>query len=266
MKILKLLEAKFAKPEYAYHATKAVHLKSILTHGLIPNKEEGGYGSDEEASAGYALTSLPGVYFARDYRDAVYISRDLYGPSIIVVAKIQTRDSELDEDRLVTNVIKESKISQMVRKIYKEFDYNFDEYGDEIEDRLDSLIHTKTEEIIAELTTVFKMDARAISNVMEDIHNYVRAVVDIIPTDEYEQNDPHEVKEYQNILTKKLKSIQHHDLEHKFTTFKINKPIGYSGANKIVGFVCPATRKYWGDMGDALGPLIRTKHPMEIIK
>lgn len=272
MKLKTLLEAKFAKTEYAYHATLADNLSSILKLGLIPNKLEGGYGSEDQSDVGYELTPLSGVYFTKSAKSAEFITHNLNGRPIIVVAKIQTRDSDLDEDRLVANVVRENAIKGQIELLMRDYQDEYDtidldEYSDEISAELQELIKKESRKILSRLISEFDMHEKVEMNVFDDIINYVTAITDFVTAYYYgEHQYSDDIKRYQNILTKKLKNIQHGSSKHVFDTFKIDKPIGYSGANRIVGFVCLDTEKYWGDYGDVKGNLIKVKRPLEILE
>lgn len=276
MKLKTLLEAKFAKPEYAYHATKATNLKSILKHGLIPNKMEDGYGSDETSDVGYSLTALDGVYFTKSAKEAEMIMKSLYDEAIIVILKLQYRDSELDEDRLIQYITKENKIKGKVNNIFDKYrdeagddhDYYDPQWPEEINDDLDALVDSETERILNWISAEYSTDQRLIHNVREPLHNYIKSIVDFIAEPyfgDYNYDDS-DIKQYQNILVKKLKNIQHGDNKGNFHTFKINKTIGYSGANRIVGFVHTSNGKGWGDIGDVSGNIVKVKHPLEILE
>lgn len=274
MKLKTLLEAKFAKTEYAYHATKATNLKSILKHGLIPNKMEDGYGSDETSDVGYSLTALDGVYFTKTAKEAEMIMKSLYDEAIIVVLKLQYRDSELDEDRLIQYITKENEITSKVKSIYSKYmdenghDYYDFQWPEEINDDLDALVDSETQNILNWISTEYSPDKRLIYNIKAPLHNYIKSIIDFITGPHFgDYNyDESDIKRYQSILVKKLKNLQHGENKGNFHTFKIDKTIGYSGANRIVGFVHISNGKGWGDIGDVSGNIVKVKHPLEILE
>lgn len=274
MKLKTLLEAKFAKTEYAYHATKATNLKSILKHGLIPNKMEDGYGSDETSDVGYSLTALDGVYFTKTAKEAEMIMKSLYEEAIIVILKLQYRDSELDEDRLVEYITKENKLTREVNSIFSkymdenDYDYYDRQWPKEINNDLSDLANSETQRILKWISTEYSPDKRLIYNIKAPLLNYIKSLIDFItgPLFGDHNYDDSDIKQCQNFLVKKLKNLQHGKNKGNFHTFKINKTIGYSGANRIVGFVHISNGKGWGDIGDVSGNIVKVKHPLEILE
>ena len=92
-----LIEGKFSTPIYAYHATDKKHLKSILKHGLIPNKSDGGYGSEEISDIGYSKAPMTGVYYTESAKDAINIAKSLHTNSaVVIVMKIEKREGIFD--------------------------------------------------------------------------------------------------------------------------------------------------------------------------
>lgn len=250
MKILNLLEAKFVPTSYAYHATKAEHVPSILKHGLVPNHRDGGYGSSDTSSLGIPLTPLSGTYLTYSSKEAKYISRDvdMEGGGIVVICKIQSRTAELDEDRMEKIIDLRNVHSWFVRKL-KENDHQ-----------------PFTEEQIISFATIHADDMlnnEALSQVNQKMKDALHpaVVTHLISFLRYVQQnqigdgdnvDFSDIKRTQNTLTKKLKNLAHNDI-NKFHTIKIDKPIGFSGANKIVGLYNPNTQIGWGDIGTFKG-------------
>lgn len=255
MKIQTILaEAKFAKPEYAYHATNMDNLKSILKHGLVPNYRSGGYGSEETSTAGYSLTPLTGVYFTRNATDALYIAKGLSGKNIIIVAKIQPKQVEVDEDRIIITLLGES---EFLRKLRNLFGPNApDEYADT--DEFKKLITKYTNDILSKSD----IGDRGNRNAFPYIANYLKNLAEFYfgyDTDETK------VKESQNEVTKALRLLAH---KHKNVhhTFKINTTVGFSGANRIVGIYDLTDDIAWGDIADLKGYEYHTvDNPMNIL-
>lgn len=271
MKIQKLIEAKFSKTQYAYHATAIENLRSIIKNGLVPNYKEGGYGSSEQSSTGYTLTPLRGVYLTRNHRDAIEISKLLENPSgmgAVIVCKIQPQQAELDEDRLIGGVIDERKFGMQVRdklESASEDDLNdensFHNMGKEADEFIDNYI----ENHILPYIKKYNLEERAIEHILPFIREYLRHVTIFIMDTVYggpEFED--ELKIAQNKLTRQLRAITKKDpKEHH--TFKLDSKIGFSGANRIVGIYFPMDKLGWGDLGGLSGFVVHTYNtPIEL--
>jgi hypothetical protein len=248
-----LLEAKFSKPTYAYHATKLKHVPSILKHGLIPNKSEGGYGSDEQDSAlGYSLTALPGTYFTSKPKAALSIATSFTEAMAIIVCKVQRNGSAtLDEDRMKT-LTRVSDFIYAIRKQFRDYFLDQEEYEDIYKD-IDEFVDRHVEQILKSMTAIgsplqmaTKAHAAEIKKILSDYFDHVA---------EYALHDTgneHALKYQENQLTLKLrnyirtKNDPDDELGH---TFKINEPIGFSGANRIVGIFNVQTNIGYGDLG-----------------
>jgi len=271
MKILNLLEAKFSKSEYAFHATDGNNLKSILKHGLIPNKNEGGYGSDDYSEVGYELTPLSGVYFTTKFNDAKYIARSISYDSIIIIAKIQSRNTEIDEDRLISDIIPERYFRKTILDAVRPFkdkygNIDFANHSEKIDRIINDILQDIVNDVISSMKRTYKVSEKIIHYVRQDIIEYVSALMDYILNDlngEHLYSD--NLKNKQNTLTKKLKNIQHQN-RGTFHTFKIDQTIGFSGANRIVGIYSPENNKGWGDTSPVIGNVIQVKHPLEVIQ
>lgn len=250
MKILELLsEGKFSKSEYAYHATKGEHLRSILKQGLIPNKSENGYGSGEiSLGAGYSLSPLAGVYFSRKPYDVEAICKGYGGAALIIICMIQPQDIEMDEDRLTDDVIEEEylykNINRHIRNFLEKESNNYD-LADFTEEHVNKYAEEYTNNIIKE--KLFDLDSRLLTNIKPDLKNYIIAIVDfVIATESGLEVDDSSIKMYQEKLTQKLRSLAK---DKKQNTFKINKIIGFKGSNKIIGIYNRETGEGWGDLG-----------------
>lgn len=246
MKILQILEAQFAKPQYAYHATKAEHIPSILKHGLIPNKREGGYGSADTSTIGIPLTPLSGTYLTYSAKDAKYISYDVGGNDggIVVICKVQNRAADLDEDRMEKIIDLRQIFSWFVKELKAK---NFKPFT---EDQIAQYATKKADEIL-EQPTFFKSDLKMIDALRPALIDHLKVFLTYVQQNQLDQEHMgfDQIKNTQNILTKKMKTLAHKNTKD-FHTFKIDHPIGFSGANKIVGLYNPNTNIGWGDIGD----------------
>lgn len=256
MKILKLLEAKFIQPVYSYHATTSNNLKSIISNGLVPNysgnknvkgsSQKGGYGSGEFSAFGYPLTSLSGIYLTDNPKTAKSISTAIGDDSsygIIVICKVQPRQTELDEDRLSADIIQERKLLHTIIDKVRKFPNGKKDFTD---DERVKFSEQYTKHILKTSLDIGLSD-KTISNVTPSIHNYIKALVDFWYDEDGTQNSQN-VKHAQHELTVKLKSAKEKDPTNHYT-FKLNAPIGFSGANKIVGIYNPRSGIGWGDLG-----------------
>lgn len=243
-----LTEAKFAKPEYAYHATGADNLKSILKNGLVPNFKEDGYGSNETSDFGYSLTPLKGIYFTRKAKDAVFIAKSLMGEAIILICKIQSKQAELDEDRMNAAVLQEKKFLSTLRiALRNDYDFNMESFVESGE--IDNIVSNHAKEVVSGL----KLDERGKEAAFDSIVRHLNNLADFyIDTETGGGWDESKLKASQNDVTKALRLLAHSDKETHHT-FKINAPVGFSGANKIIGIYNIETRLGWGDLGDLSG-------------
>jgi hypothetical protein len=262
MKILNLLsEGKFAKPEYMYHATKLEHLPSILKHGLIPNKEEGGYGSEEQSAVmGYSQYPLSGVYFTRKAQDAVSIAKTFFDEMVIVVCKIQEKTTELDEDQLV-HVIDEANLKNKLRMEIGDYDkYERDGFDDR---QQQELAEKYTQHVID--TNLNHLHPKMIQHVYKYVFAYVLSLVHFYVNSEIDHDfDDSEVKANQQIMSKQLRALTNDKRLSK--TLKVDATIGFSGANKIVGLYDINTRVGWGDLGGLKNYEFHTvKSPQELL-
>jgi len=246
MKITTLLrEGKFIKSNYAYHATNLTHLQSILKHGLVPNKSEGGYGSHETSTMGYSLAPLHGVYMTASAKDALFIAKSIEGSSIVVVCKIQPRDVEMDEDRLSADIVDERHLAKELRIITKDAYTNDKEFDEAAQDKF----AREYAQFIVEHKLSF-LDHRLIGNAYAAVLNYIKALVYFYVDSEGGAFDDSGIKIHQEELTKKLRKFATDNIDKAGKTFKLPKPIGFSGANKIVGIYDVDNRIGWGDIGD----------------
>ena len=250
MKITDILtEGKFSKSMYAYHATKNEHLRSILKHGLIPNKSEDGYGSEDTSDAGYSLQALPGIYFTRRGRDARDIAKHIDGDgAIVIVCKIQPQDTEIDEDRFSGDIISEPKLTAAIRgDVQKMTNGNVEDYTDEM---IDAFSRSYSQHVI--VTQLSHLNRKLLLNIENDMYEYIKALTTFVTSESGGFVDESDIKKYQIILTKKLRSLSKKEPD-RHHTFKITKPIAYSGSNRIVGFYAPFANngrgKGWGDLG-----------------
>lgn len=274
-----LLESRFS-PILAYHATSGKYLRSIVKNGLVPNKSAGGWGSSEYSSYGTSSKSMAGVYFTRDVKTAQYITGDVVEtdvePRLIVVCAVQERSAELDED--VSTVIFD--VSGVYRKAHHYVYTNFDMLKNQ--PTLDML-----ESIIPEVENyIFNKKGDWLNQIFED-HPVLEGIKDkILPTlmvmykaavrhsiiTEYLIDDRKMIAQTEeqlrqaidkvNRTVKKLSYIKQHE------SFKINKTIGFSGANRIIGLIITNYGLAWGKVPPELASKVDEKFntPAELVK
>lgn len=262
MKIQNILsEAKFSRPEYAYHATSANNLKSILKNGLVPNFKDDGYGSNETSEFGYTLAPLKGIYFTRKAKDAVFIAKSLMGETIILICKIQPKQVELDEDRMNTAVLEERRfLAALKSSLRQDFDFNVEKFVES--GAVDKIVAAHVSHVLTNL----KMDERAKKNAGQYISKHLNNLADFYVETKTGGNwDEIALKASQNEVTKALRLLAHKDKETHHT-FKINANVGFSGSNRIVGIYNIETRLGWGDLGDLDGYAYHiVKNPLQIL-
>lgn len=267
MKIRDILtEGKFAKSVYAYHATYKKYLKSILKHGLIPNRNEGGYGSDEVSDIGYSKAPMDGVYFTYSRQDAKSIATSLHTTSpVIIVMKVQKRASVFDEDELVgPRGIDERALIKIITTELKTKDISYTDVQyspEENEDFLNSLhnllysnIHKRVED---------KLSKKIADHVSNDIDGYVSNIIDIYF--EFNNQDDTEIRNHINNLSKKLRMMYHKNTS--IERGRVVEPITFSGASRIVGVYDIETNTSWGDVGGFQGQSYNAyDSPMKLLK
>lgn len=247
MKIQALLEAKFSPTNYAYHATMGENLRSILKHGLIPNKRDDGYGSDDSGLAfGYSLTPLKGIYFTRKRADAETIAKHIDLNALIIICKIQPQDMELDEDRLTGDIVDEDYLARKFRRSTAEI-YDKEEITDEY---LTKFSQDYAQDIIKKQFD--NLDHRLLASIYGDLVTYIKVLLQYHLDADMGSFDETDIKKYQTILTKKLRTLVKSNKSTNHT-FKINKTLTFSGANKIVGIYNPSSKVGWGQLGDFEG-------------
>lgn len=244
-----IVEAKFTKPIYAYHATKAEYLHSIIKNGLIPNKSENGYGSDESSSEfGYSLQSLPGVYFSRIAKNSINIAKSFSEPSIIVVCKIQPNQLDLDEDEVATVLVNERQLLRELVAIAKEqFNLDYEKFMESGKDEEFAKQYAtniiKTNEIINKQNQEFKKVA------YDALYQYIFTLVDMFAA--IGHIDETDAREQKNKLTKVMRRLFKQDTS--YDNLKLDSAIGFSGSNKIVGMYSVDANIGWGDLGQLKG-------------
>lgn len=250
-----LLEAK-SEPIVAYHTTMLNHLKSLLKKGLVPNHSKDGYASNAHSSTGYTLAALPGVYFNKDAGDAEQLAKDFStdenAEPMIVVCQVQPKTGSLDEDRLVSDVLRETLVYRRFKQLAKEGQLDDEAYRSYVQNILTNLKDTAT--------------PQALKNAAPHIYNYAKALGAFIleNTPETEQD----LKKSQEVLTFKLKSLlTNKDTKHTGNSFKVTEPVSFSGSNRIIGIYLPLQRSGWGKLGaferDAYH---KYKSPMEMLQ
>jgi hypothetical protein len=262
MNISELLEAKFAKEKTLYyHGTGAKYLKSILKQGLIPNKMEGGFGSEEkDISFDYELTPLDGVYITSHIGRATIAAKDASQSTesdpIIFVISGQSRENLIDEDQIFF------ELNKIIAKLVSDFNYEHSyEPGDEdVEDFASSTIEVAMKHLkdkAQKNSSTIHVDS-VLNHVKPEIESYVNELI----SSSLEGNSP-DIKHLQSVLTKKLRTL--FIKSGAANSFRLEKTIGFSGATKIVGIVNLGTGLGWGETGT-----LRVKHhvpqPMHIIQ
>lgn len=257
MKILNILSEAYTDTIYAYHATKPQFLRSILKQGLIPNKNDVGYGSTEvSGSFGYSLKSLPGIYFTADYTRAEHIGK-MYGDSpIIIIAKISKSTIEMDEDNIASSIVDERNLIKDIRQNEKNILKNPDAY-----------ISKKLNDIL-KLPEMQKLNPKVIENVKNDLYGYLKTLImsqasdDDMGSNEFNQK----IRQYQETITKKLRHISQND-DSGYLSFKVQNPVTFSGKNRIVGIYNLLSYVGWGDLGEfERDAYHKVKSPIELIK
>lgn len=279
MKIQNLLESRF-KPILAYHATSGKHLRSIIKNGLIPNKSEGGWGSKDLSDYGTNNRAMAGVYFTKDVRIAQSITSDVvnsdHEPRLIVVCSVQERSAEADED--ITTAI------FGVSTVYAKADYYIHHNFDMLENppdihMLEYIIPEVEEEILNKknkwIDEIFEkhQELQPIRNkIMPAILDMYRATIRHSIISNYLQDETQLINKTENRLrdsidkvnrvVKKLVHIKNQE------TFKINKVIGFSGADKIVGLIITNYGYAWGVIPPELQDKAKRVYntPMEMLK
>lgn len=242
-----LIERKKETQSYAYHTTRQRYLQSILKHGLVPNYNSGGYGSDETSrETGLPLTALPGVYFSKSSRNAISISHGMHNAGLIVIAKITQKSSEADEDRMgeIFNIAT-GRFSAIDKKILSN------------QSSLESMAHSRTLNIIDKIKNLYNIDARGLSILEPLIYEYNFLILEFTrdyKQKKYDNEYINKIKNLQNTLTKKLKFIANRkNNDESAETFKIDNTISFSGRNRIVGLYLLNDRIGWGDLGELNG-------------
>ncbi len=254
-------EAKFAKEKkYFYHGTGGTYLRSILKNGLIPNKMEDGYGSDETDSRfEIQLTPLAGVYMAKDRIVAITAAKEMSyktkSDAIVFVIKAQEREAFVDEDYVSASI--HDTISKNVTKLLNQNDYQIsdDLFHDFVREQVKTCMNIIWGKMV---TPKNKQHYEKLKPFLEkDLKAYITILVDSAI-----EEQPANIKAEQDTLTKRLRTLNYGDTPSG--SVRIDKVIGFSGATKIVGVYNLTTGLYWGDVG-ALPGKYEVKHPMQIL-
>lgn len=274
-----LVESRFS-PILAYHATSGKYLRSIVKNGLVPNKSTGGWGSSDYSSYGTSSKSMAGVYFTRDVKTAQYITGDVVNsdvePRLIVVCAVQERSAELDEDistaifdvsgvyrkanyyvRTNFDMLKHQPTLDSLEVIIPEVeDYIFNKKGDWLHNIFDGYPELKKikENILPTLMQMYKAAIR--HSVIEGYLIDDRKL--IAQTEEQLRQAIDKV----NRTVKKLSYIKQHE------SFKINKTIGFSGADRIIGLIVTNYGLAWGKVPPELRSKVNDTFstPAELVK
>ena len=249
--ILQLINEAETQKIYAYHASSANNLKSIVTNGLIPNKEKGGYGDGEKSTGGYELKAMAGTYFYKDSYKALQLGKTMAGKngndSVVVVAKIQPKTAEMDEDRLNDDEILNDKL---VIKLAR------DGVGA-------NELYSEAMSLLVQNLQAKGLNTKTIKAAIPTAQEYVKSLIAFATNGSPEQENA--MRYSKNELTKRLKKLVVSDGNQ--VSFKINEPITYSGANKIIGLLMIGSGVAWGDVGELERNVSsRVRTPAELIR
>lgn len=244
-----LIEAKFTPTIYAYHATRAEYLYSIIKNGLIPNKSENGYGSDEYSSEfGYSLQSLSGTYFTTKAKNSIHIAKSFAEEAIIVVCKLQPNQIDLDEDEVTAKIVDEKKLLKiLIATLKNEFDFDYEKFANS--NRPEEIAKQYAADIIETNPTISKQNQQFKKISYDAIYQYILSLIEMFTT----SGSINETlaRGQKNKLTKTMRRLFKRD--GGYINLKLDSHIGFSGANKIVGLYSIDANFGWGDLGDLAG-------------
>lgn len=249
MNILNLLEAKFSKPIYAYHASKRSNLNSIIKNGLIQNKKLGGYGSGGTTRWGTPLTPLTGIYFCNNIPDADTIAFEINetDPAVIIICQIQLETAYMDEDSLI------DFYDTYNDKIYDLVKTSFFGRTKQLHDISNNIIEQQIESIISKMMSYtslkninFNQNKEVYKNSLRD---YIYSIIEYLKNkNEITLLNFRKMEEKLTIRLKNLLKASNKSNDNILKTFRVVQPIGFNGANKIVGIYDYSTNYYWGNI------------------
>lgn len=246
MKILTLLEkAKFAKSKMiAYHGTDIRNLHSILKNGLLKNHGDTGLGRGENSDLGFTFDPHEGVYATAMYLKAVNFAKDVAGEdnSLIVVLQVQNKSINLDEDEIFSLLkLTENMILGHIEDLrYIEDDEELDEKFNEV---IDDIHHFAMKALPIQLAK-YNVKEKTIEHVVRNANKYVRSMIEEIVDANLDYREA-DIRDEQEKLLKLFKHAVRSDMD-TLNIFQIPAHVGFRGANKIIGFIAPHTRKAWG--------------------
>lgn len=260
-------EARFDQPIMAFHGTRPEYLRTILSQGLVPQKNPGfgssGGGGDYNS---HSLSPVGGVYFTTDYG---YAEHAVSTPNkLIVVASLQPKSFFADEDSVIFNFNKAlrkevptardlvetyylvnvdndvSEVIGLVREIISSLPNDQREMVKQSTRGFDSIVavvKTWLTRKIAHLKASGELRPSAfrgilsVSNVNPDqIQQLENSIIEDIPRTNSAESDFNSAMETLTIILRKTAMQNMGDRMH---TFRIPMAVGYRGNNKIVGVV-----------------------------
>lgn len=254
--ILLLEKAKFAKEKtIAYHGTSGSRLRSILKHGLIP-QESDGYGSSVGGtSTKRDMSSLGGIYLTTDIRlarlAATQVTKNRKDSSkLIVVVEVEKRTSVLDEDDIDSILeiqvmwklhnsnypvgSEESMFSLLHDEKYKKEIIELTKEGFKRKGVSDNALNGYDDKIFTLLESYY--GRRIAHSIDEGRFNWRRRenkeLFDNIGKNA--QDYENEYRKALNTLTRRFKNVLTSEDESP-RSFRVDDPITFRGANKIVG-------------------------------
>lgn len=265
MHINALLEkAKFAKEKIiAYHGTDVRNLRSILKHGLVKNHGEDGLGRGKTSSLGYTYDPHDGVYATTRLAKAINFSRDVAKGdtySLVVVLQVQKKSIHLDEDEIFS--ILELREVVILDRI--------DELRDNVED--DEQLNSEADELIRELHLQamgamkkrlqrYNVDSNTIQHISKNANEIVLSMITKLIDGRLEHVEV-DIREEQERLLKMFKHATRNDMD-TLNVFQIPDNVNYRGANKIIGFIKPDTKRAWG--AEIPDGFTKVRHPSELL-
>jgi len=274
--IINLVEAKIDSPIVALHGTSSEYVSSILSQGLIPQKNTGfgsGLGGDMHRRS---MDSVGGVYLTTDVTyartAAAQVTKEMYNP-LFVITSVQPKSFYEDEDNIVGNF--ERGMKQVTRGGFgPDLKRVFSTYYDVVHDN--DLSSYVSNAILANLSQeqkeLLSRNSRAKDLVVEFVEKWTQRVLshavttergleykfgDILRTKGLDRDRTVDIasdilinlprqqqaeQEYMRIIEKLTVALKRHAYSPNregdmFRSFRIDGPIGYRGNNKIIGIV-----------------------------
>jgi len=252
--------AKFSKPVIAYHGTDARNLRSILKKGLLPDQPVSDITGKGKRKAKNIVGTvehrswLPhsGVYFTRDIVNGV-VNAQTFKKPLLIIAQVQIKDSLPDEDlikvpnsdsllsqvlayRLDIDSAKDSKTLKLRDAFLKSIDPDYKRRKNlqELQELALEVMLREWERNIAQAAAKNKTTLKWLVSSYHKLsgnHEPMPVNVRPMPVALAEQR----LRESLASLLGKLKT--HVDMPHWKGSFRLTKPIAFSGANKILAII-----------------------------